>query len=192
MAELEKLLKQLRVADKKHDLDKLDRVRAEIIEQFSDAPQCCEARYRLGLSKLLRHKAVAEAEQLFLAAAQDGDPLYSPMARTSYALLLHAQKRDQKALFELRKVVSSRKPTMQSAMAMAFIVQILVDTQAKSEEIERARKQHLEQLQRLYRDALEPVLKVQVGLQLGLVLIDAGDKVAARNTLEAVIGSSSP
>ena len=187
MTDLDKRLKQLRSAEKKGDLDRLDRVRQKIIDEHGDAPEAVEARYKLGLAMLLRHGNLEQAEPLFLEAAQSSDPLYSPMARTSYALLLHARKRDQKALFELRKIVSSRKPTPQSAVALAFIVQILQDTGAKPDDVERARQQQIQQLQTLLEQTEVDATRAQLTLQLGLAQVDHGDKAAARETLAEVL-----
>ncbi|MBN2362133.1 MAG: hypothetical protein JXR83_21960 [Deltaproteobacteria bacterium] len=187
MAELEKLLKQLHSAERKEDLDRLDRIREQIVSEHAEAREATEARYRLGLSRLLRHRDLQTAEQLFLEAARGDDPLFAPMARVSYALLLHAQKKDQKALFELRKVVGSRKPTPQSAIALSFIVTILRDIEAKPDEIQRAQAQQIEHLRTLLAECQETEARAPLLLQLGLALWDHGDRAAAKRTLQEVL-----
>lgn len=189
MAELEKLLKQLRTAEKKEDFDRLDRLRTRIIDEHGDAPEAAEARYRLGLSKLLRHRQMDEAEDLFKQAAESADPYFSPAARVSYALLLHARKRTQKALFELRKVVSSRKPTPHSAVASAFIVTVLRDSGAKPEEVERARAQQIAQLRKLLDQVEAAAARVQLSLQLASALCDQGEVDEAERLLQEILGA---
>ncbi|MFH1809210.1 MAG: hypothetical protein ABIJ09_10735 [Pseudomonadota bacterium] len=186
MTEIEKLLKKLRAADKKEDLDALDAVREQIIEAHPDALEAVEARYRLGLSKLLRHRDAAAAEELFKATAASTDPLYSPMARISLALMLHAQKKEQKALFELRKVVGSRKPTTQSVLALAFIVTILKDMGSKPDEVQRARAQQIEHLRTVLDETQDPIEQASLLVQLGLALFDQRDSAAAKQVLERV------
>jgi len=187
MAELDKLLKQLQSAEGKQDIERLDKIREQIINEHGEAAAATEARYRLGLSKLLRHKDRQTAEQLFLDAARGDDALFSPMARISYALLLHAQKKDQKALFELRKVVGSRKPSPQSAIALSFIVTILRDIEAKSDEIGRAQTQQIEHLRTLLAECQETDARAPLLLQLGMALWDSGDRAAAKRTLHQVL-----
>jgi len=188
MVELEKLMKRLRSAEKKEDYDKLDSTRLKIIEQHGDSPEAAEARYKLGLSKLLRLKKPEEAEALFRDAASSGDPLFSPMARISLALMLHAQKKEQKSLFELRKVVGSRKPSAQSVIALAFIVTVLKDMGAKPNEVKRAREQQIEHLRAVIDETAEPIEQAALLLQLGLALFDQRDASGAREVLEQVIG----
>jgi hypothetical protein len=187
MAELEKLLKQLQSAEKKEDVERLDKIREQIIKEHAEAREATEARYRLGLSKLLRHQDRQTAEQLFLEAARADDPLFSPMARISYALLLHAQKKDQKALFELRKVVGSRKPSSQSSIALSFIVTILRDIEAKPDEIERAQAQQIEHLRTLLDECQETEARAPLLMQLGMALWDHGDHAAAKRMLQQVL-----
>lgn len=187
MAELEKLLKQLQTAEAKQDVERLDKIREQIIDEHTDAREATEARYRLGLSKLLRHKDRQAAEQLFLEAARGDDALFSPMARISYALLLHAQKKDQKALFELRKVVGSRKPSPQSAIALSFIVTILRDIEAKPDEIQRAQAQQIEHLRALIDECQETEARAPLLLQLGMAQWDSGDRAAAKRSLQQVL-----
>ncbi len=187
MAELEKLLKRLRSAEKKEDLDKLDATREQIVAEHSDTPEAVEARYKLGLSRLMRHQDAAGAEELFRAVLKTSDPLYVPMARISLALMLHAQKKEQKALFELRKVVGARKPTTQSVLALAFIVTILKDMGSKPDEVQRARAQQIEHLRAVLDATEEPLDQASLLLQLGLALYDQRDGPAARPVLEQVL-----
>lgn len=187
MTELNKLLKKLRNAEKKEDLDKLDKVRQQIIEEHGEAPEAAEARYRLGLSMLLRHGNLQQAETLFVEATRSSDQLFAPMARISYALMLHAQKKEQKALFELRKVVGSRKATPQSVVALAFIVTVLRDMGAKPDEVKRARKQQIEQLMTLVGETDDDALRAQLLLQLGLAQLDHKDPEEAKHTLQQAL-----
>jgi Tfp pilus assembly protein PilF len=187
MPELDKLLKKLRTAEKKGDLDGLDKVREQIVAEHVDAPEAVEARYKLGLSRLLRHKDAAGAEELFKAAAAATDPLYSAMARISLALMLHAQKKEQKALFELRKVVGSRKPTTQSVLALAFIVTILKDMGSKPDEVQRARAQQIEHLKAVLDGTEDAVEQASLLVQLGLALFDQRDSAQSKQVLQRVL-----
>jgi tetratricopeptide (TPR) repeat protein len=191
MAELQKLLKRLRSAEKKDDFDKLDATRQLIIDEHGDTLEAAEARYRLGLSKLLRHKQLKEAEELFTQAAQTGDQYFAPAARVSLALVMHAQKRTQKALFELRKVVGSRKPTPHSAVALAFIVTILRDSGAKAEEVTRARGQQIVALRTLLGEADPDATeaRAQLALQLAAALVDQGEGDEAKTLLEEILAA---
>ena len=187
MVELEKLLKRLRNAIKKEDAKKIDATRAKIIEHYPDSPESSEARYRLGLSRLLQHQDSDGAQQLFQQAAKSGDPLYSPMARISLALMLHAQKKEQKALFELRKVVGSRKPSAQSVVALGFIVAIMGDMGSKVSEVQRARAQQIEHLLVLLDETDEASERAALLLQLGVAYFDQKQVPQARETLQKVL-----
>lgn len=187
MVELEKLLKRLRSAIKKQDAEKIDATRAKIIEHYPDSPESNEARYRLGLSRLLQHQDSDGAQELFSQAAKSSDPLYSPMARISMALMLHAQKKEQKALFELRKVVGSRKPSAQSVVALGFIVAIMGDMGAKASEVQRARKQQIEHLLVLLDETEEDSERAALLLQLGVAYYDQKQVKPAREYLEQVL-----
>ena len=187
MVELEKLLKRLRTAIKKEDLEKIDATRQKIIDHYPDSPESAEARYRLGLSRLLQHQDSDTAQQLFIEAAKSSDPLYSPMARISMALMLHAQKKEQKALFELRKVVGSRKPSAQSVVALGFIVAIMGDMGAKVSEVQRARSQQIEHLQVLLDETSEDSERAALLLQLGLAYYDQRKADQAKEILQQIL-----
>lgn len=187
MIELEKLNKRLLTAIKKEDLQKIDATRAKIIEHYPDSHEAGEARYRLGLSMLLQHKDLLAAQELFQAAASSQDPLYGPMGRISLALMLHAQKKEQKALFELRKVVGSRKPSAQSVVALGFIVTIMGDMGAKVAEVKRARSQQIEHLRAVLDQTEQASERAALLMQLGLALYDQRETQEAGTCLQALL-----
>jgi len=135
----------------------------------------------------LQHQDSDGALELFQQAAQSSDPLYSPMARISLALMLHAQKKEQKALFELRKVVGSRKPSAQSVVALGFIVAIMGDMGSKVSEVQRARAQQIEHLLVLLDETDEDSERAALLLQLGVAYFDQKQVVQARETLQQVL-----
>lgn len=179
MEDLEKLNKKIRSAHKKGELDQVDALRAELVEAFPDAPEADEARYRLGLSKLLRAKDLPAAEALFKQAADGRDEGVAAAARLSYALLLHARHPGQRAVFELRKLVK-RRPTLHTAMALGFLVTVLEDMGSKPRDVDRARRDQIEHVCAVLAEVEDPAIQGTLLLQLGHALDQRGMTAEAR------------
>ena len=130
------------------DLDQVASVRRAISDGFAASPQGAEAAYKLGLDRLFRANQDQEAAGLFRAAAKANAPPWSLAARISLGLLLLRQGKPQQAIFEFRRVASSKPPTLQAAQAAGFVV-MAFRQEKNHKEAERAREVHLAVLKKL-------------------------------------------
>lgn len=187
MAELESLLNDLANLDAQHDLDGLRRVRERIVEEYPDSDAAVEALYKLGLDLLFRSRDIEQAVVKFVEAAKRKHVFWSAAARTSLGLCYYHQKRNQKALLELRKVAYAEPPTSHSITALGFIEQIF-SNEGNLQEIERVRKDRISQLRRILKAGKEAgITAAERGFHLynlGLALKDAGEEEEAVQSLQ--------
>ena len=185
MADLESLLKDLADLDAQRDLNGLRRIREEIVSQHPDSEAAVEALYKIGLDHLFRERKLEDAVEKFAEAAKHKHPFWSAAARTSLGLCYYHQGRNQKALFELRRVAYPEKPNPHSVTALAFIEQIF-QNEGNLDEIKRVRKDRIAQLEKLV-STREDGDSGQRGYHLyilGLAYKDAGADEDAKAVLE--------
>lgn len=190
MADLESLLNDLANLDAQHDLDGLRRVREQIVEHHPDSNEAAEALYKLGLDSLFRQRDIESAVGQFTLAAKRKVPFWSEAARTSLGLCYFHLKKTQKALFELRRVAYPDVPTHHSVTALTFIETIYTEEKNKAE-AEKARKDRIGQLHKLVEATRDPTQSAERGLylyQLGMALMDGGEKAEARKAFEEAKG----
>jgi len=159
MSDQNALLEAIQAPENQENPKALDALREKYIEAAPNSPEATEARYRLGLSFLFRHKNMDQARELLKAAAADKGHPVAPEARVNYALILHAQKKRQQAIFELRKLlVPGASPSMHTASALDFLSLLLRESGARPEDInkiESHRRDHLEALAKSETDLFE-------------------------------------
>jgi tetratricopeptide (TPR) repeat protein len=148
-------------------------------------------RYRLGLSRLFRHKDPDGAIELFKeAAAERGAPV-APEARVSLALCLSSRGKRQQAIFELRKMLpEGAPPTVHTAQALDFLSMLLRDSGAPQKDITAVDAQRRAHLRALADATAAPIEKAHWLLRLGAALVDGAtgvDLVAARKVYDEVI-----
>lgn len=176
MSGLEALLNDLANLDAGHDLDGLRQVRERIVAEFPDSEPAAEAQYKLGLDLLFRGRDTRAAIECFKAAAGRKHPFWSPAARISMALCIYHRGDVQKAMFELRKVAYPEEPSANSVTALTFISTILEEIGSKPDELARARKDRVKQLERLAKAASNrPAERAHYLHQLGLEALRDGD-----------------
>jgi hypothetical protein len=151
MADVEKLKKRLAKAEEADDADQVEQILAEIADTAGESPDGSEARYRLGLSVLFRHKNTEQALALFKEAAKAREKTpFVHSARVSQALCLWALNKRQQAMFELRKLLPKDvQPAGHTAMALDFLSLLLRESGAPAKDIAKVdadRKAHLEAL----------------------------------------------
>lgn len=173
------------------DPDQVDAARAAYLEVDGKGAVAADMRYRLGLSRLFRHKDTDGAIELFKeAAAERGAPV-APEARVSLALCLSARGKRQQAIFELRKMLpEGATPTIHTAQALDFLSMLLRDSGAAQKDItavDASRRSHL----RVLADVTAaPVEKAHYLLRLGAAFVDGGtgvDLATARKVYDEVI-----
>lgn len=157
------------------DLDQIDEARRAYLDVDGKGAVAADMRYRLGLSRLFRHRDADGAIELFKeAAAEKGAPV-APEARVSLALCLSSKGKRQQAIFELRKMLpESAPPTLHTAQALDFLSVLLRDSQAQQKDIiavDEQRKQHLLSLANGTKDGIE---KAHWLLRLAAAHVDAG------------------
>lgn len=182
MAQLDALLSDLANFDAQQDLEGLRRVREEIISQHPDSEAAVEALYKVGLDLLFRERNLELAVLKLEEAAKKKAPFWSDAARTSLGLCYFHQKRSQKALLELRKVAYPEKPTPHSVTALSFI-ETIYDAEGNKEEVKRARKDRITQLDALVKSA-ESTERGYFLYLLGLACRDQGDDTKANEALQ--------
>ena len=112
------------------------------------------------------------------------------MARTSYALSLHAKHKHQQAVFELRKVVgkAGAPVTAHTATALCVLCTVLRDAKAKPGDIDKADKERIA--------ALDEMVKAHGGkdseaahwrVLLALAHKEGGSRSECKTHLEAVV-----
>ncbi len=191
MATLQSLLKDLADLEGQHDLDGMRRAREQIAEEHPDSDEAAEALYKVGLDLLFRDRQLDAAVEKFEEAAKLKQAFWSAAARTSLGLCLYHQGRNQKALFELRKVAYVKVPNVHSVTALAFIENIF-ETEGKGDEVLRVRKDRISQLEHVIqqnRDSKgDPSERGYHMHQLGVALKDQQDDARARAVLEEAKG----
>lgn len=186
MAGLESLQNDLANLDAQHDQDGLRTKREQILSEHPDSEAAVEAMYKIGLDLLFRQRDLAGALAKFEEAALRKHPYWSAAARTSAALCYYHQKRVQKAVFELRKVAYPEEPNAHSITALSFLETIFAN-EGQREELKRARKDRISQLEelvRLHRERNQPGERGYCLYLLGLALRDQGEDGRARAVLE--------
>ena len=177
MADLESLLEKLAECDADNDHDGLRKVRETIVADYPQSEQSVEALYKIGLDNLFRQRKLDDAVEIFGVAAKRKHPYWSAAARTSLGICLYHQGKKQKAIFELRKVGNTEKPSEHSVTALAFIETIFLN-EGNNDEVNRIRKERINQLDTLITKARENGDKSGLGQNLynyGLALVDSND-----------------
>jgi hypothetical protein len=151
MTDVADLQRQVAQAESEGDADKAEQLQAEIIDNAPDSAEATEARFRLGLAILFRHKNTEQALAFFKAAAAAKDKTaYAHSARVSQALCLWSLNKRQQAIFELRKLLPKDvQPAGHTAMALDFLSLLLRESHAAAADIVKVdtqRKEHLETL----------------------------------------------
>ena len=187
MATLESLLSELARLDAEHNHVELRRVREQIIAEYPDSEEAVEALYKAGLDLLFHERDFERAVERFAEAAKHKHPFWSAAARTSLGLCFYHQGRNQKALFELRRVGYPETPSVHSVTALAFIEQIF-QNEGRLDEVMRVRKDRISQLEKLTSTSGGGGAgSEQRGYHLyvlGLAYRDAGEVDKSRKTLE--------
>ncbi len=170
---------------------RVDAARAAYLEVDGRGPVAADMRYRLGLSRLFRHKDPDGAIELFKeAAAERGAPV-APEARVSLALCLSSRGKRQQAIFELRKMLpEGAPPTVHTAQALDFLSMLLRDSGAPQKDITAVDAQRRAHLRALADATAAPIEKAHWLLRLGAALVDGAtgvDLVAARKVYDEVI-----
>jgi tetratricopeptide (TPR) repeat protein len=173
------------------DPDRVDAARVAYLEADGRGPVAADMRYRLGLSRLFRHRDVDGAIELFKeAAAERGAPV-APEARVSLALCLSSRGKRQQAIFELRKMLpEGAAPTVHTAQALDFLSMLLRDSGAPQKDISAVDSQRRTHLRALADATTAPIEKAHWLLRLGAALVEGGtavDFVAARKVYDEVI-----
>ena len=173
------------------DTDAIDAARVVYLEVESRGAIAADMRYRLGLSRLFRHKDTAGALELFKdAAAEKGAPV-APEARVSLALLLSSTGKRQQAIFELKKMLPEGvSPSVHTAQALDFLSVLLRESKAQHKDIiaiDETRKLHLKVLADGTGNGVE---QAHYLLRLAAAWADGGSGVeyaAARKVYDDVI-----
>lgn len=132
------------------DADAVDTARLAYLELESRGPVAADMRYRLGLSRLFRHKDPDGAIEFFKDAAAEKNAPVANEARVSLALCLSSRGKRQNAIFELRKMLPEGvAPTPHTANALDFLSLLLRESKAPHKDIiavDEQRKHHLKSL----------------------------------------------
>jgi hypothetical protein len=173
------------------DPERVDAARLAYLAVDGRGAVAADMRYRLGLSRLFRHRDADGAIELFKeAAAEKGAPV-APEARVSLALCLASRGKRQQALFELRKMLPEGiAPTVHTGQALDFLSMLLRDSGAPHKDVaavDTQRRLHLRALADAAADGLE---KAHYLLRLGAAFVDGGtatEFAAARKVYDEVI-----
>jgi tetratricopeptide (TPR) repeat protein len=173
------------------DPDRLDAARVAYLEVDGKGAVAADMRYRLGLSRLFRHRDPDGAIELFKeAAAEKGAPV-APEARVSLALCLSTRGKRQQAIFELRKMLpEGAAATIHTAQALDFLSMLLRESAAPHKDViavDETRKVHLRSLATSTTDGTE---KAHYLLRLAAAWADGAtgiDFAAARKVYDEVI-----
>ena len=173
------------------DPDRVDAARNAYLEVDGKGAVAADMRYRLGLSRLFRHRDPDGAIELFKEAAAEKSAPVAPEARVSLALCLSSRGKRQQAIFELRKMLpEGAASTIHTAQALDFLSMLLRDSGAAHKDViavDETRKGHLRALATDARDGLE---KAHYLLRLAAAFADGGtgiDFVSARKVYDEVI-----
>jgi tetratricopeptide (TPR) repeat protein len=191
MVSPEDLWEAVQQAEAGDDPDAVDAAREAFLEMAPAGPEATEARYRLGLSRLLRHQDVDGAMALFKEAGKDKSSPLGPEARVSYALCLLNKGKRQQAIFELRKLLPvGVSPSFHTVQALDFLAMLLRDSGAQEADIAKVDLQRLEHLEQLAASTDVSEEKAHFWLRLAAAHTDGGtpqDLALARARLNDVI-----
>lgn len=141
------------------DADAIDAARVAYLEAESRGHVAADVRYRLGLSRLFRHKDTDGAIELFKDAANEKGAPIAPEARVSLALCLNARGKRQQAIFELKKMLpENAAATAHTAQALDFLSVLLRESKAAHKDIiavDEQRKLHLKAMASSTSDVAE-------------------------------------
>jgi hypothetical protein len=172
------------------DPDRVDEARRAYLDVDGKGPVAADMRYRLGLSRLFRHRDSDGAIELFKEAAGERGAPVAPEARVSLALCLSARGKRQQAIFELRKMLpEGAAATIHTAQALDFLSMLLRDSGAQAKDViavDEQRKQHLLAL----ATGAQGAEKAHYLLRLGAAFADGGtgpDFALARKRFDEVI-----
>ena len=172
------------------DPERVDAARRAYLDVDSKGPVAADMRYRLGLSRLFRHRDPDGAIELFKEAANERGAPVAPEARVSLALCLSSRGKRQQAIFELRKLLPEGvTPSIHTAQALDFLSMLLRDSGAQTKDViavDEQRKQHLLAL----ANGTTGAEKAHYLLRLGAAFADGGtgpDFVNARKRFDEVI-----
>ena len=147
MIDVDEALEGVKQAALAADPEKLDAARWAYLEVDGKGSIAADMRYRLGLSRLFRHRDADGAIELFKEAAGEKGAPIAPEARVSLALCLSTRGKRQQAIFELRKMLPEGvAPTAHTAQALDFLAMLLRDSGAQEKDViavDEQRKQHL-------------------------------------------------
>ncbi|MBI5497024.1 MAG: tetratricopeptide repeat protein [Deltaproteobacteria bacterium] len=146
-----------------------------------------EALYRLGVTTLLAGKDLDGAMELFKRAVEKKQAEWSPLARTSWALTMHAKGKHQQAVFELRKVIPPGAPTPAAATALVLLCQVLRDMKAKPSEIEKADKERITALEQLVAGAPPGADRAHWQFLLAVAHREGGSRAECKKHLQEVV-----
>lgn len=174
MIDVDEALEAVNKALQDGDPEKIDAARRAYLDVDGKGAVAADMRYRLGLSRLFRHRDRDGAVELFKeAAAEKGAPV-APEARVSLALCLSSMGKRQQAIFELKKMLpEGTPPTIHTAQAFDFLSMLLRDSQAQQKDIisvDETRKKHLMAL----ADANKGPERAHFLLRLAAAHVDAG------------------
>lgn len=191
MSRLEELQAALVAAEAEGDLDAIDACRESLLELAPEGALRGELHYRLGLSLLLRRRALDEAMTHLKAAAEQRTSPLAGEARISYALCLAAKKKRQQAIFELRRLLpASVRPSSQSARALEYLSILLRESGAPAAEREGVLQQRIAHLEALHEESPTDSARALSGARLAAALFEsaaAPQRARARSLLPQVV-----
>lgn len=175
------------------DVDAAQRAREALVAALdADADPAAvhavaDALWRMGVVALMHGRNTDEAMALFKRAVDKKDPITTPHARTSYALVLHNKGKVQQAVFELRKVIRADQATAEGAHALNLLCTLLREHKAKPSEIEKADKDRINALTAMVRQAsADSEDLAHWTLQLALAHKEGGSRTECKKLLEQV------
>jgi len=191
MTDVEEAARAVATALESGDPDRVDAARLAYLEVDGRGPVAADMRYRLGLTRLFRHRDTDGAIELFKEAAGERGAPVAPEARVSLALCLSAKGKRQQAIFELRKMLpEGSPPSIHTAQALDFLSMLLRESGAAAKDIiavDVQRRTHLRALADATTDGVE---KAHYLLRLGAAHHDGGtgvDFASARKVFDEVI-----
>jgi tetratricopeptide (TPR) repeat protein len=191
MLDIDDALKAVSDAVAAEDADQVDAARIAYLEVDGAGDVAADMRYRLGLSRLFRHRDVDGAVEFFKAAAAEKGAPVAPEARVSLALCLSSRGKRQQAIFELRKMLPQGvEASIHTAQALDFLSMLLRDSGAQHKDIIAVDEQRKVHLRALANDAKDGLEKAHFLLRLAAAYVDGGtgvDLVGAKKSYDEVI-----
>lgn len=191
MMDVEDALKAVDAALEAGDHVAVDAARLRYLEADSRGAVAADMRYRLGLSRLFRHRDPDGAIEFFKEAAAEKSAPVAPEARVSLALCLQSRGKRQQAIFELRKMLPEGvEATVHTAQALDFLSLMLRESGAQAKDIiavDETRKRHL---RTLATDAVDGLEKAHFLMRLAAAHVDGRggvDYATARKVYDEVI-----